>query len=139
MQFGSYNGRSLEYRFDLMRSYDTLRLRGGASPAETNGPFTQRAAGLFQKFQMLQSSVEAKRLELCPWEQFGIECEEAFAYQQVNLRLPITNKISGFHFSSHDRPGFVLRKDGTDYSMLLMQSLADRKAAPLFRTKLIGR
>jgi hypothetical protein len=41
------------------------------------------SAGLVERFQSLHRSIEAKRLELCPWEQFGIECEEAFAYQQT--------------------------------------------------------
>jgi hypothetical protein len=58
-----------------------LRLRGGASQDRHAAAGT----GLIEKFQTLHKSIERKRLELCPWEQFGIECEEAFAYQQVGV------------------------------------------------------
>jgi hypothetical protein len=61
-----------------------LRLRGGASQDRQ----TASGIGLIEKFQTLHKSIERKRLELCPWEQFGIECEEAFAYQQVGLARP---------------------------------------------------
>ena len=68
-----------------------MSLRGGGSLLSGNrnsrfsvkDGFENGAKLVFDKLQCLQASIETKRLELCPWEQFGIECEEAFAYQQV--------------------------------------------------------
>ena len=60
-----------------------MRLRGGDMMTQTRLP-NKGAAGFVERLQSLHRSIEAKRLELCPWEQFGIECEEAFAYQQVH-------------------------------------------------------
>ena len=31
----------------------------------------------------LQAALKKKRLELCPWEEFGIECEKALTYHQL--------------------------------------------------------
>ncbi len=63
-----------------------LRLRGGGISVHME-EMRKSSAGLVERFQSLHRSIEAKRLELCPWEQFGIECEEAFAYQQVSYRF----------------------------------------------------
>jgi hypothetical protein len=66
-----------------------LRLRGGAPVDRIRAAGT----GLIEKCQILHTSIERKRLELCPWEQFGIECEEAFAYQQVSHEAAISRKL----------------------------------------------
>ena len=72
----------------VVRDGFSMRLRGGGTSgighSDRHVP-KLGAAGLIEKIRILQRSVEANRLELCPWEQFGIECEEAFAYQQVGL------------------------------------------------------
>jgi hypothetical protein len=38
---------------------------------------------LGEKVEELQGALKAKRLELCPWEEFGIECEKALTYHQL--------------------------------------------------------
>jgi hypothetical protein len=88
-----------------------LRLRGGA-PSETSAA---AGTGLIQRFQILNRAIERKRLELCPWEQFGIECEEAFAYQQVGHARREIYYRHPLDLLEH-RPGYVPLKAGTGFN-----------------------
>mmetsp|Transcript_51791 Transcript_51791/g.105408 ORF Transcript_51791/g.105408 Transcript_51791/m.105408 type:complete len:518 (+) Transcript_51791:192-1745(+) len=78
-------------REKVIPSSTNLRLRGGgvggglvASAVQWSEDFKGRfQSEISERFSELQTGLKQKRLELCPWEEFAIECEEAFTYHQL--------------------------------------------------------
>ncbi|KAJ1478377.1 hypothetical protein T484DRAFT_1817773 [Baffinella frigidus] len=54
--------------------------RGGMAFASSMEWMGERVG---KKVEELQDALKNKRLELCPWEEFGIECEKAATYAQL--------------------------------------------------------
>mmetsp|Transcript_14823 Transcript_14823/g.34797 ORF Transcript_14823/g.34797 Transcript_14823/m.34797 type:complete len:510 (+) Transcript_14823:186-1715(+) len=70
----------------LGNPFSPMRLRGGGIESALQwgeGLRNRVHSKVTSHYAELQAGLKQKRLELCPWEEFAIECEEAFTYHQL--------------------------------------------------------
>eukprot|EP00287_Rhodomonas_sp_CCMP768_P007828 CAMPEP_0196731390 /NCGR_PEP_ID=MMETSP1091-20130531/11149_1 /TAXON_ID=302021 /ORGANISM="Rhodomonas sp., Strain CCMP768" /LENGTH=450 /DNA_ID=CAMNT_0042074523 /DNA_START=251 /DNA_END=1599 /DNA_ORIENTATION=- len=66
--------------------FSNLRLKGGGFDSALQWGESVKCrvkTTVSEQYADLKAGLKRKRLELCPWEEFAIECEEAFTYHQL--------------------------------------------------------